>query len=243
VRLASRAGLTGQPNVPSLALGAGEVTPLSLTASYTAFANGGEWVQPRGILRVVDGGGEVVLREAVRRERVMSPEVAYQMVTLMQDVVSRGTGAAVQSWGVRPPVAGKTGTTNDFKDAWFVGFSPRVVVGVWVGFDQPATIRRDATGGRAALPIWASFMRRAEKMVSGGTFEVPATMEPEELCRVTFAQPVNGCPLYTEYFKPSDLRPRRHCQLHEGSLRQRVHRTVERAVTGLLRGLWERVRR
>jgi 1A family penicillin-binding protein len=243
VRLAARAGLTGQPNVPSLSLGAGEVTPLALTASYAAFANGGDWVQPRAILRVLDRDGEVVSKEPVRRDRVMSPEVAYQMVTLMQDVVSRGTGTAVQSWGVRSPIAGKTGTTNDFKDAWFVGFSPRVVVGVWVGFDQPATIRRDGTGGRVALPIWASFMRRAERSVSGGSFEVPATLEREELCRVSFKRPVNGCQVYTEYFKRSDSKPRQHCQIHEGSLRQQAQRAVERAVTGLLREIWERVTR
>jgi penicillin-binding protein 1A len=242
-RIAARAGLGEQPNVPSLALGAGVVTPLALTASYAAFVNGGELVRPRAIARVVDQDGAVVLREPVRRDRVLSPEVAYQMVSLMQDVVARGTGSAVQSWGVRGAIAGKTGTTNDFKDAWFVGFSPRVVVGVWVGFDQPATIRRDGTGGRVALPIWASFMRRADRTLSGGTFAVPSTLEPEALCRISFKQPVDGCPLYTEYFKPSDAKPRQHCQLHEGSIRQRVQRTVERAVAGLLRGVWERVTR
>jgi penicillin-binding protein 1A len=241
VRLAARAGLDNQPNVPSLALGAGVVTPLALTASYAAFANGGEWVQPRAILRVLDRDGEIVLSEPVRRERVLSPEVAYQMVTLMEDVVSRGTGAAVQGWGIGTPIAGKTGTTNEFKDAWFVGFSPRIVVGVWVGFDQPATIRRDGTGGRVALPIWAHFMRRAERTVGRGVFEIPATLEPEELCRVTYKRPVNGCPVYTEYFKKGDGKPRLHCQVHEGSIRQQARRAVERAVTGLLREIWERV--
>jgi 1A family penicillin-binding protein len=243
VRLAARAGLDDQPNVPSLALGAGVVTPLALTASYAAFANGGDVVRPRAILRVLDQDGDVVSGEPVRRERVLSPEVAYQMVTLMQDVVTRGTGSAVQAWGVRAPVAGKTGTTNEYKDAWFVGFSPRLVVGVWVGFDQPETIRRDGSGGRIALPIWARFMQRAVRVVGSGEFEVPATLEPVELCRVSFRQPVNGCPLYTEYFKPSDPKPRQHCQIHEGSLRQRAQRAVEKAVVGLLRGLWERVTR
>ena len=243
LRLASRAGLRDQPDVPSLALGAGVVTPLALTAAYTAFPGGGDLVRPRGLLRVVDRDGEVVLNEPVSRERVLSPEVAFQMVSLMRDVVSRGTGSAVQQWAVRAPLAGKTGTTNEFKDAWFVGFSPRLVVGVWVGFDQPATIRRDGYGGRIALPIWAGFMRRAVRVVGGGDFEVPATLEPEELCRVSYRQPVNGCPLYTEYFKASDPKPRQHCQVHQGSLRQRARRAVEKAVVGLLRGLWDRVTR
>jgi 1A family penicillin-binding protein len=241
VRLASRAGLDDQPNVPSLALGAGVVSPLALTASYAAFANGGEVVRPRGVLRVLDRDGDVVSSEPVRRDRVLSPEVAYQMVTLMQDVVTRGTGTGVQQWGIRAPLAGKTGTTNEFKDAWFVGFSPRLVVGVWVGFDQPATIRRDGSGGRIALPIWADFMRRAVRVVGAGAFEVPSTLEPEDLCRVSFRQPVNGCPVYTEYFKPSDAKPRQHCQIHEGSLRQRAQRAVEKAVVGLLRELWGKV--
>ena len=239
--LAGRAGLANQPNVPSLALGSGLVSPLALTAGYAAFANGGDAVRPRAIQRVLDQDGSVVLSEPVQRERVLSEEVAFQMTTLMEDVIARGTGASVQRWGVRAPVAGKTGSTNEFKDAWFVGYSPRVVVGVWVGFDQPATIARDGFGGRIAAPIWADFMKRSSRLVGGGSFDVPSTLETDELCRVSYKQPVDGCPLYTEYFKASDSRPRQHCQVHEGSLRQRVQRAAEKVVIGTLRSVWNKI--
>ncbi len=241
LRLASDAGVRDQPDVPSLALGSGLVTPLALTTAYAMFPNGGDAVGARAILRVVDEAGGLVLYEPIKRERVLSPEVAFQMVTLMQDVVTRGTGTAVQRWSLRTAVAGKTGTTNEFKDAWFVGFSRRLVVGVWVGFDQPATIRRDGTGGRMALPIWADFMRRATRIVPGGSFQPPSTLQDEALCRVSFKRPVDGCPVYTEYFKPSDSKPRQHCQVHQGSLRQRAQRAVEKAVVGVLRGIWDRI--
>jgi len=241
LRLAGHAGLTNQPNVPSLALGSGLVSPLALTAAYAVFPNGGDAVQPRAILRVLDPDGSVVLFEPVQRERVLSPEVAFQMTTLMQDVIARGTGTTVQQWGLRMPVAGKTGSTNEFKDAWFVGFSPRMVVGVWVGFDQPATIRRDAFGGRIAGPIWADFMKRAGRAFGGGTFQAPSTLETDELCRVSFKQPVDSCPLYTEYFKASDGKPRQHCQIHEGTLRQRAQRAVEKAVVGVVRDIWNKI--
>ena len=242
IRLASDAGVRDQPDVPSLALGSGLVTPLALTTAYAMFPNGGDAVAPRAILRVVDEAGGVVLFEPVRREHVLSPEVAFQMVTLMQDVVTRGTGSALERWSLSMPVAGKTGSTNEFKDAWFVGFSRRLVVGVWVGFDQPATIRRNGYGARMALPIWADFMRRARRAVPGGAFQPPATLEVEELCRVSFKRPVDGCPVYTEYFKASDSRPRQHCQVHQGTLRQRAQRAVEKAVVGVLKGIWDRIR-
>ena len=239
--LAGNAGLANQPNVPSLALGSGLVSPLALTAAYAAFPNGGDAVRPRAIQRVLDQDGGVVLFEPVRRERVLSEEVAFQMTTLMEDVIARGTGTVVQRWGLRGSIAGKTGTTNDFKDAWFVGFSPRVVVGVWVGFDQPATITRNGTGGRLAAPIWADFMKRSSRVLGGGAFPVPPTLESDQLCRVSFKQPVDGCPLYTEYFKASDAKPRQHCQVHAGSLRQRAQRAVEKAVVGVLRSVWDKI--
>jgi penicillin-binding protein 1A len=158
LRLASDAGLTGLPDVPSLALGTGLVSPLDLTTAYTMFPGEGRVARSRGIISVFDSGGRQVLDRQVDREQVLEPPVAFQMTTMLRDVVDRGTGAAARALGVRGPVAGKTGTTDEYRDAWFVGFSSSVVVGVWVGFDQPATIGRDAYGARVALPIWADFM-------------------------------------------------------------------------------------
>ncbi len=96
--------------------------------------------------------------------------------------------------GVRFPAGGKTGTTDDFKDAWFVGFSSSIVVGVWVGFDQPETIGRDGYGARYALPIWSDFMRRTARLRPPEAFEPPAGLRPVQLCRVSYLRPVEGCP-------------------------------------------------
>lgn len=242
LRLASDLGIESQPDVPSLALGSGLVTPLELTAAYATFPNGGYAVSPGGIRRVVDDTGVVVLEEPFERRRVIPEDVAFQMVSLMSDVVGRGTGTAVRDWGVRFPVAGKTGTTNDFKDAWFVGYSAHVVAGVWVGFDEPATIRANATGSRIALPIWAEFMRRASRLVPPAPFTPAPGMRAVELCSVSYLRPVDGCPVYTEYLKENDAAPRAHCQIHSGTFKQRAERVIEKMIGGLLGKLWGRIR-
>lgn len=227
LRVAKQAGLDNLPDVPSLALGTGLVTPLALTAAFAVFPNGGLAVQPRDITRVVDADGTTALTQPVVTEQVLSPEVAFQMVSMLGDVIDRGTGSAARRLGVRVPVGGKTGTTDDFKDAWFVGFSSSIVVGVWVGFDQPASIGREAYGARYALPIWADFMRTAARVRPSGAFERPAGLQDETLCAVSYQRPVAGCPIYTEYFKDGDEVPSRLCTLHQGTVRQRVTRTVQ----------------
>jgi 1A family penicillin-binding protein len=227
LRLASEAGLDDLPDVPSLALGAGVVTPLALTTAYAVFPNGGFAVRARDLTRVRDADGGTALQESVESERVISPEVAYQMVSMLRDAIDRGTGAPARRLGVRFPAAGKTGTTNAFKDAWFVGFSSSIVAGVWVGFDSPETIGRDAYGSRYALPIWAEFMQRAARVRRVGAFERPGGLQEEPLCEITYLKPVDGCPLYTEYLKDGDEVPGRLCTLHQGTIRQRVTRTVQ----------------
>ena len=227
MRIAADAGLRDLPNVPSLSLGTGLVTPLELTAAFAMFPNRGRSVRPRGILRILDDDRSVAFTNPLVRENVIAPEVAYQIVSMLQDVVDRGTASAARRMGVRFAVGGKTGTTDDFKDAWFVGFSSTIVVGVWVGFDQPATIGRAAYGARYALPIWSDFMRRAARIRPPGTFERPAGLREETLCRVSYKQPVAGCPVYTEYLKRGDVAPAQLCPIHKGTLRQRVTRTIE----------------
>jgi 1A family penicillin-binding protein len=227
LRLASDAGLRNLPEVPSLALGAGVVTPLALTTAYSVFPNGGFAVKTRDIIRVRDADGGTALQSAVESERVISPEVAFQMVSMLSDAIDRGTGAPARRLGVRFPAGGKTGTTNEFKDAWFVGFSSSVVAGVWVGFDQPESIGKDAYGSRTALPIWADFMQRAARVRQARAFERPGGLEEETLCAITYLKPVDGCPLYTEFFKEGDEVPGRLCALHPGSIRQRVTRTMQ----------------
>ncbi len=227
LRLASDLGVENQPDVPSLALGTGLVSPLDLTAAYAVFPNLGYRVRPRGLVSVVDANGKTLHQVHVEREQILSDEVAFQMVTMLQDVVERGTGAGARAAGVRGAIGGKTGTTNDYHDAWFVGFNSSVVVGVWVGFDQPRRIRVGGSGSRVALPIWADFMRRTARSLPAESFERPDTLNGQELCRLSYHRPLEDCPTYIEYFKNGDEIPSRLCPIHSGSLKQRAQRAVE----------------
>lgn len=237
LQLASTAGLNGLPDVPSLSLGTGVVTPLDLAVAYSIFPGAGEAAKARGIVSVSDARGSEVSDHPVERARVLPAPVAFQMTSMLRDVIERGTGAPARAWGVRGAVAGKTGTTDDYHDAWFVGFSTKVVAAVWVGFDQPAPIGRDAYGARVALPIWAEFMKRTARVLPPGEFNVPNGLRPQPLCSVSYLQPVDGCPVYTEYFKNGDSVPSAVCSIHRGTLGQQVKRTVE----NLLRTLGDRI--
>lgn len=160
IELARKMGLTTelQP-YPSMALGAFEVSLLELTGAYGAFANGGVRVEPWLVAEVRDRGGAVLERAKPSVQEAVRPEVAFVMNRLLEGVVTDGTGAAASALG--RPLAGKTGTTDDFTDAWFIGYTPDLVVGVWVGFDQKKSLGRRETGAQAALPIWQSFMETA----------------------------------------------------------------------------------
>jgi 1A family penicillin-binding protein len=216
LRLAQSVGLPPMPDVPSLSLGVGGATPMQLTAAYAVFPNGGFAVTPRPIVQVLDSDGYAVLNREVERRPVISEAIAFQMVSMLGDVVDVGTGAAARSLGVRFPIAGKTGTTDDFKDAWFIGFSSTLVAGVWVGFDQPATIGPDGYGARYALPIWADFMSKTARVRPPEPFRVPTTVHDVRLCRVSHMLPRETCPTYVEYFKHADVMPEDKCNVHRG---------------------------
>ena len=233
LRLARDLGVRDQPDVPSLALGSGLVSPLELTAAYAVFPSLGYRVRPRAIVSVRDGSGSVVHRVHTERERVLSDDVAFQMISMLQDVVARGTGAGARHYGVSGPVGGKTGSTNEYRDAWFVGFSSSAVVGVWVGFDQPAPIREGGSGARVALPIWADFMRRTSQRLPAEPFAPPADVHGETLCRISHERPVQGCPTYVEYFKSGDEIPSGLCPLHPGTFRQQAGRAVQTLLAAL----------
>ncbi len=144
--------------VPSLVLGTSEVIPLELAGAYAVLANFGTKTEPLVIKAVMDQGGQVLTRKEIAVEQVISPEEAYLITSLLQGVVERGTGRGVRALGFDRPVAGKTGTTSDFRDAWFVGYTPETLVLVWVGFDRNRPLQ--LTGAQAALPIWTDIMRR-----------------------------------------------------------------------------------
>ena len=150
----------------SLALGSSGVRVIDLAAAYAALANGGERIEPRYILRVASQPVK-----ATPARRVLRPAVVHVLVSMMQSVVQEGTARRARR--LRRPVAGKTGTTNEQKDAWFAGFTPQLAAVVWVGFDRPRSIGRRETGGRAALPIWVDFMRRALRRQPRRSFAQP----------------------------------------------------------------------
>jgi membrane carboxypeptidase/penicillin-binding protein len=179
----------------------------------------------------------------VDREQLISPAVAFQMTSMLRDVIERGTGAPARALGVRGPVAGKTGTTDDYHDAWFVGYSSSIVAGVWVGFDQPAPIGREAYGARVALPIWADFMKRTARQFPPSEFAVPPGIHSADLCSVSYLAPVDGCPVYAEFFKDGDAIPTALCPIHQGSLKQRASRAIEgffRGLGGKIAGIFRR---
>jgi membrane carboxypeptidase/penicillin-binding protein len=210
VALATNLGISRLPSVPSLALGTGAVSPLELTAAFAAFPNGGVAVRPRVIERVTDNG-RIVVETVSDRRHVISEQTAFQMVSMLADVMDRGTGIPARALGITFPIAGKTGTSDEFKDAWFVGFSSAVVVGVWVGFDRPATIDVDAYGSRLALPIWSEFMLATAARLPPQPFAAPSGLQEVILCRESYLRPAKGCPTYREFLKDGDTIPGQLC--------------------------------
>jgi penicillin-binding protein 1A len=162
------------PNL-SIALGTTEMTLRALTEGYTAFANGGLKVEPVTIRRIEDKDGIAFFSDDPKRREVLSPAIAAVMTYILEGVVERGTATSVKA--LDRPVAGKTGTTNEQRDAWFVGYTPTLTVGVWVGFDDPnQTMGKMGTGGRVAAPIWLDFMKPALAGTPVRDFEIPESM-------------------------------------------------------------------
>ncbi|HOD63174.1 MAG TPA: PBP1A family penicillin-binding protein [Smithellaceae bacterium] len=155
----------------SLALGSAGVTLQEMVRAYGALANGGKKVSPYFIRKIVDRTGNVFEETKPLSEQVIDPRIAFMTTYIMQDVVESGTGRRVKSIG--RPVAGKTGTTNDVRDAWFIGFTPSLITGVWVGFDQEKSLGSHEVGGRAAAPIWLYFMEKALQDKPAEAFNAP----------------------------------------------------------------------
>jgi len=185
IDLANRVGLEELPAVPSLALGTGEVSLLNLTSAYTAFANGGVLQPPVTILRIEDPEGRVVYRGESIGRRVLSESTAYLMASMLADVVNHGTGYSARQSGFQLPAGGKTGTTDDHADAWFIGFTPRLAAGVWVGFDQPKQIMRHGFASVVAVPAWAGFMKAALTNTEPEWIEAPSGVTKIRRCRLS----------------------------------------------------------
>jgi penicillin-binding protein 1A len=155
----------------SIALGTSDLTLLELTSAYGALANQGVWLQPTAIRYVLDSQRKLLEENAPQGKQVLSPEVAYVATHMLRGTIERGTGVAAKALG--RPAAAKTGTTNDYSNAWFVGYTPKLVTGVWVGYDRPRSLGHDETGSRVAVPIWTAFMKDALAGTPVDDFAVP----------------------------------------------------------------------
>ena len=193
--LAEDFGIRRVSTLPSTALGADTASPLALTQAYSAFANLGERAEPRFILRIEDEDGEAIWEaDEPRREEVVDPAVAYVVTDMMREGVRSGTGAPAAAVGLRVPAAGKTGTTNERQDVWFVGYTPDVVATVWIGFDQPRTIVPGASGGRLAAPLWGRIMRSLyQHRDRPSAWPVPRGVTVAQVDRATGVVLAEGC--------------------------------------------------
>ena len=212
--MAKRFGLTtDMPPYPSLHIGAADVYPLEMIAAYSTFAAGGIRAKPTGIVRVENSKGEVLWEPAPQRTAVLSTGEAWLMTDMLRDVVRRGTAArAVAS--LKVPSGGKTGTTNDGADVWFIGFTPDLVAGVWMGLDRPRTIMRNAQGGELAAPAWTAFMNEVyRRRAVSSDFASPGGLVAVPVDRLTGYHAGPLCPadrVYIDYFIPG-TEPTQEC--------------------------------
>jgi penicillin-binding protein 1A len=159
-----RCGITADiPRYPSTALGSAGISPMEMTAAYNAFANNGVYVKPRLVRSIVDQTDRKLEENLPELSEATSPQIAYELAYMMRGTILRGTGYEAHT--LPPPLAGKTGTTNAYTDAWFMGFSPEFTIGVWVGYDDPSrTLGGGATGAEVALPIWIDIVKQLDAM-------------------------------------------------------------------------------
>jgi penicillin-binding protein 1A len=176
---------------PSLALGSSEVTLLEMVTAYSTFANQGILMEPIFVTKITDRNGKILEENIARAQEILSEATASIMVSMLQGVIERGT--AKKAKVLNRPLAGKTGTTNDYTDAWFVGFSPSLVTGVWVGFDEKKKLGKDETGGKAALPIWMDFMKEALGNEPPEDFPIPSSVRVVKLDVRSGLLANNGC--------------------------------------------------
>jgi penicillin-binding protein 1A len=215
---ARRAGITSPLSpLPSIALGALEVSPLELVTAYAPFANGGLRVQPRIVRRIEDSDGAVLwTADSTVHVRVMAPEDAYQLTAMLRGAVDYGTGNAVRAYGARGPIAGKTGTTNNNADVWFVGYTPSLVAGVWFGYDTPRQLSGNASGGRLAAPAWAEFYVNGWRDRSGAAaWQPPAGMVRAVIDAQTGELASEWCEHTIVEWYEADQAPTNYCRTHE----------------------------
>jgi penicillin-binding protein 1A len=201
--------------VPSIALGAGEATLIELVSAYSAFANHGIRARPMLYTRIENSRGEVLEEVPPYQEEALDEDTNALLVDMMQTALREGTGRAARGWGFNRAGAGKTGTTDMYGDAWFVGFTPDVVGGVWVGFDEVRTMGNRKTGAVMALPIWAQTMTWAVKDTPESFFRLPETIVERLVCAASGQLPSPACPDLTTEIFAIDRVPQQTCEVHQ----------------------------
>jgi penicillin-binding protein 1A len=198
----------------SLALGASEVTLLEMTRSFAVLADEGTKTTPIMISKIIDANNQVIEENTPEPQSVLSPQTAYIVTDMLKSVIDEGTGYAIRLLGFDRPAAGKTGTTDDYTDTWFVGYTPSLACGVWVGYDQKKTIFKGATGGGIAAPIWAEFMKEATVNQPNEDFVAPDSITYVKVCELTGLRASPRCPkTRLEVFKLG-TEPKDECTVH-----------------------------
>jgi penicillin-binding protein 1A len=217
IECARKMGLKHQMNpVPSLAIGACEVTPIELASAYSIYANGGVRASAYSIEKIVDKTGRVLESHTISETEVLSPQTSYLMNSLLRSVVCCGTGASIPGLGFTRPAAGKTGTTNDYSDAWFIGYTPQIACAVWAGVDERRSLGRGVSGSNAAIPVWVSTMKALHKSLPIQDFERPAGIKSEQVCDESHMVALKSCPKKEVEFFLSDA-ALDTCDLHGNS--------------------------
>ena len=206
--------------VDAIALGTSEVYPIEMVSAYSALANKGVYSKPFAITKIEDRYGNIIKEYYPERKEVLSEETAYLMTSLMQTVMDRGTGGSARwKYKFNRPAAGKTGTTQGWSDAWFVGFTPQIAAGCWFGVDDfKVPLGPGQDGSKAALPAWAKFMKAAHDTLDLPLvkFEKPSGIKDKKICTVTKKLPLPACPIEQEIFK-GGTEPTQKCKVHKTS--------------------------
>ncbi len=216
IETAHRMGITSEiPDVYSIALGSGEANLLELVGAYSTFANGGIRTKPIMIERITNNRGETLEESKVYQEEVLDERINYLMVDMMRTAIKEGTGRTASAYGWTRDSAGKTGTTDRNTDAWFIGFTPEMVCGVWVGFDDNVSMGRKRTGAVMALPIWARTMTAYYEGAPEPHFKKPAGIVTRLVCSQSGQLATENCPEVHEEIFVEGMAPTRLCELHQ----------------------------
>jgi penicillin-binding protein 1B len=206
----------------SLALGSSSVSLLQITSAYAGLANGGVVIHPVALSNMVREGGETIWSPPLDRRQAASPQGTFLMTSLLKGVVDHGTGAKARVLGVHGPVAGKTGTTDGYRDAWFIGYTPDMAIGVWVGFDDERPLK--LTGAQAALPIWSELALRLIPRDSPD-FETPVGVVQRKIDPKSGQLATSQCPEKRVEFFITGTEPTVYCEVHGGGLWERMKQT------------------